>query len=437
MSLRVRVFTAMAALLALTVLGAWALAGGAVLRPLLGAVADERVDVAVYVANEIMAEPDQPERERRARELSRELGLRLRLVPDAPPHLEREGVRSFERDGRVVMFFPRGRHGEHRGTLVSLGPNGTAPWLSLHFRADTDSPQRNVGLGLVMLGGGAVLIAVLISRWMLRPLELSAQAMARVADGDLAHRVEPGGAGDAAAGIGHTFNRMADRVEGMVRGQQDLMAAVSHELRTPLTRLRLQAELLREAGAPEARVAAMEQDIGEMDELVGELLESARLHQGLLALHLGEVGLAELVASCVQAAELGERVVSVDVPPDLVLVADGARLRRVLKNLLSNVRRYTPADARVEIRATLSRDGDAGQVVLVVADDGPGVPDDALGRLFDPFFRAEGSRSRATGGLGLGLMLVQQIVLAHGGAVDAMNRPAGGLMVRIRLPVEQ
>jgi signal transduction histidine kinase len=110
---------------------------------------------------------------------------------------------------------------------------------------------------------------------------------------------------------------------------------------------------------------------------------------------------------------------------------DPRRLKRVAVNLLTNVARYTPPEARVWLRA--GADGEAG-LWISVADDGPGVPADALPRLFDPFFRAEGSRSKATGGLGLGLMLVRQIADAHGGRVEAQPRAGGGLEVRLWLP---
>lgn len=433
MSLRLRVWLSVVGLLALTVLAAWMLTGSVVLGALVGSLTDERVDTAVYVANEVRQEEGPQARIERARQLSRELGVSLRLHEELPDRHGDASWRAVQRDG-VTVFVARGHRGRRAPVLVAMGPDGGAPFLAVRFRTDLEQPRRAVALGLVLLLAAGVLASVAASRWMLRPLELAGAAMQRVADGDLSHRVEATGT-DVTGRMGATFNAMADRVQGMVEGQRELMAAVSHELRTPLARMRLQAELLRDAGAPEARIAALEADIAEVDALVGELLESARMHQGQLALRLEEVQLLPLVQDCLAAEDLGARPVTVDVPAELVLPADPARLGRVLRNLLSNIRRYTPPDAAVTVRASKVRSEDGGHVILAVADAGPGVPDADLPRLFEPFYRADGASRRATGGLGLGLMLVKQIVQAHGGSVDAMNRPAGGLLVRVVLPL--
>jgi signal transduction histidine kinase len=150
----------------------------------------------------------------------------------------------------------------------------------------------------------------------------------------------------------------------------------------------------------------------------------------VMALRRTPIDVLDLCVQALGAVDLGERTVSLDVPEGLEVEADERRLLRVLTNLLSNVARYTPAAVAVTLRA--AREGDA--VALTVADRGPGVPEADLARLFDPFFRAEGSRSRATGGLGLGLMLVRQIAEAHGGSVSAESREGGGLSVTVRVP---
>lgn len=423
MNLRLRVVAAVALLVALTVLGAWMVAGNAVLRPLVDALGMERADTAVFAAREIkQTEPAQ--RRRRALELAKDLGIRMRVIDELPQPLGRARPRIIQRKGQTVYMARAPR----APVLVSLGDDGGAPYLAVHFAVDLDKPRRRVGLGLLLILGVAVVGAVGASRWMLSPLELASSAMKRVADGDLSHRVDVGA--DAAGRIGATFNRMADRVQGLVDGQRQLMAAVSHELRTPLTRMRLQTELLREQGADPLRLDALDADIAEVDGLVGELLESARLRQGVLALHLQDNKLADLVKSAVAGAGLGERPLTVSVPDHLVVNADSARLQRVLANLLSNIVRYTPPDAAVEITA---HQADA-EVFIEVADHGPGVPEAALAQLFDPFYRTEHSRSRTTGGLGLGLMLVRQVMEAHGGRVSAHHRQGGGLLVRCVLP---
>ena len=155
------------------------------------------------------------------------------------------------------------------------------------------------------------------------------------------------------------------------------------------------------------------------------------MDQGGLGLNRGPTDLADLAAEALGTVDLGDRNVSLLIPATLSANVDRRRMLRVLTNLLSNVVRYTPADTTVEITAAADGTG----VALTVADRGPGVPDAALPRLFDPFYRTEQSRSRRTGGLGLGLMLVRQIVEAHGGSVQAENRAGGGLAVHLRLPL--
>lgn len=423
MSLRLRVFGGMAALLAATLLLGWGITTGGVLRPFFGQLVEERVDVAMHMARQVEASEDP---RRTVNQLQRELGVDARLGR-RPPRSMVHRARVLERDGREILVL----RAPGSPIAVPLDDGPRRGWLMITFPADLDAPGRKVGVGLLLLLVLAVLGALGTSRWMLRPLELARDAMRRVADGDLSHRAPAGG--DAAGQMGETFNRMAEQVEGLVRGQRDLMAAVSHELRTPLTRMRLQLELLRDAegGADPARLQALEADITAVDVLVGELLESARLDQGVMALRLAPADVAAMGAEALGAIDLGDRPVVFSVPAGLVVVLDRRRVLRVLVNLLSNAARYTPADAEL----TLAAGVEGGWLRLQVADRGPGVAPADRARLFDPFFRAEASRSRATGGLGLGLMLVRQIAEAHGGRVEAEAREGGGLSVSVWLPM--
>lgn len=424
MNLRLRVFAAVVLMLGLTVVGAWLVAGGAVLRPLLQSLSDERLDTAIFVARRLQEEPVASRRDL-ARRLSKDEGVRLRLYDELPepPRGMRGRGRVIEREG-YVLYTVRSANAP---VLVALGEGGGGPFLGVHFRVDLERPQRAVGVGLLLLLVVALLGATAASRWMLAPLELAGEAMQRVADGELGHRVQAGT--DAAGRIGATFNRMAQRVQGLLTGQRELMAAVSHELRTPLSRMRLNLEMLRDEGAPEGRVLALERDIEEMDALVGELLESARLHQGQLALRREELDLPSLIDEALAGVDLGERPVRLELLAT-TLVADRARMVRVLRNLFSNVARYTPADSELSVRTF--EEGE--RLGIEVADRGPGVAPDELERLFEPFYRTEGSRSRIGGGLGLGLMLVRQTIEAHGGRVWAERREGGGLAVQLRLP---
>lgn len=422
MSLRARVFGALSALLALTVLGAWLIVAGAVLRPMTRALLEERADLAVFIADRAAEAPD-PDAE--ARRLASALGLEARVLPERPARLSGRPLSlTLPRGARAVEVWRARR----TPMALSLRPDQASPVVVLWFPVDLNLPRRRTGLGLLTLGLAAIGGAALATRWMLRPLDLAVTGMSRMAAGDLAHRLPTGS--DASGRIGAAFNAMAERLGSLLQGQRRLMAGVSHELRTPLARARLEAELLADEGANGARIRSINDEIDEMDGLVDELLESARLEQGVLALALEPVDLADLAAELLGAVDLGERPVVLAVPPGLVARLDRRRALRALKNLLSNAVRYTPSDAEITLSATV--DGDA--LTLSVADRGGGVDREDLDRLFEPFFRADHSRSRATGGLGLGLMLVRQIAEAHGGNATAAEREGGGLIVAIRVP---
>ena len=423
MSHRLRVLAALVGLLGITVGATWFIAGRLALFPLLDALGSDRVDTALYLARSVESAADPPGK---AWDLSQQLGIEVQPVASQPaPDSSYAVVR---RRGHQVWLSRR------PALPLYVSTRGLPVWgMAVHFPVDIEQPRRRVGwgfpiLGLLVLGG-----AVLTSGWVLRPLRRTSSAMERVARGDLEVRVPEGQ--DEAGRIGATFNRMAERVAAMLTGQRRLVAGVSHELRTPLARMRLITELLRDSGADPARLDALDGEISAVDDLVGELLESARLDEGVLALRREPVALAALVEQALAAVDMGERAVSVDISAELEIELDRVRMGRVLANLLSNVARYTPTAAAVTVSARLLDTGDAGaRTRIVIADDGPGVPSQDLPHLFEPFYRAEKSRSRATGGLGLGLMLVKQIVEAHGGHIHAANRAKGGLQVTIELP---
>jgi signal transduction histidine kinase len=211
---------------------------------------------------------------------------------------------------------------------------------------------------------------------------------------------------------------MAQRVEGLVRGQRELLANVSHELRAPLTRLRLALALLPREGATEARLAEAERDLAELEQLIDDVLTTARLDVTGLPARLAEVDVRALLAGLAARAHddpiVGGRPVGVADGPPLTLLADEALLRRALWNLVENAAKYGAPPI------TLAAARDADRITLSVTDEGPGIPAPARQRVLDPFQRLDAARTPGTAaaaGVGLGLTLARRVAEVHGGGI--------------------
>ncbi len=283
-------------------------------------------------------------------------------------------------------------------------------------------------IGLVGLAG-----IVLLTFYVTAPLRRMRRSMDRVAAGDLEHRVKVKG-GDEVAQMGTSFNTMADRIKEMIVGQKELLAGVSHELRSPLARMKVNLELLRGEGVPTSRLDELESEVDSIDGLIEELLVASRLDLGSATLAPVDLLLDDLVEQAWGRVAEEARQRGMNLKRDLAEEAgtihmDPSLGRRILGNLFENAVRYA---ARGNVTVSSRRQGAA--IEVAVSDEGPGVSEDHRERLFEPFFRADPSRSRKTGASGLGLMIVRRAVEAHGGTVRAENSPGGGLQVTFSLP---
>ena len=250
------------------------------------------------------------------------------------------------------------------------------------------------------------------------------RSVQRWGEGDLTVRVSEEGQ-DEVADLARRFNAAAGRIEELVRSHKSLLANASHELRSPLTRIRMGLELMGDHPSPAAKTE-ISRNIGELDQLIDEILLSSRLDA-----KEADMGTVETIDLTGLAAEECARV---DAELEVAPQTDGSvrgvprLLRRAIRNLLENARRY---GAGTDIAVTLdTRDGDA---VLAVNDRGPGVPPQLRERIFEPFYRLPGASERE-GGVGLGLALVKSIVERHGGSVRCEARDGGGASFVIALP---
>jgi two-component system OmpR family sensor kinase len=323
---------------------------------------------------------------------------------------------------------------------------------SVVVASDLGELERTVDrLALLQLAIGAlVLVGVsglgyVVVRSSLRGLVEVEEAAAAVAAGDLGRRVPERDPRTEVGSLGASFNAMVGQVQAAFATQaasedrlRRFVADASHELRTPLTSIRGFAELHRQGAVAAAAdvsrlLGRIEDEATRMGQLVEDLLALARLDEQR-PLHLADVDLAVLVADAVHDARAVQpsrplsTVLADGVP---VLRGDQARLRQVLANLLSNAMQHTPVQAAVQVRLSV-RDGLA---VVEVADEGPGMAPEVAARAFERFFRADPSRTRASGGSGLGLSIVAALVSSHGGRLELDTAPGRGAVFRVLLPL--
>ncbi len=269
---------------------------------------------------------------------------------------------------------------------------------------------------------GTLAVGLIFVRRMTRPLRALAQAARAAGRGDRSARVTECGASELREAAG-AFNDMQRRIAGFEAERMRMLAAVGHDLRTPITGLRLRAELL-EAEDQRDDMIRMLDDMAVMAE--------GLLHAASAGAAIAPGGLAEAVCptdlDALLARLCAERGMDYAGAHPLVLPLRPVAIGRALGNILDNAQRYA-GGARVQLHRGPSA------AVIRVKDDGPGIPDSLIGRVTEPFVRGEASRNADTGGTGLGLCIAQDIIRAHGGTLVLANRPEGGLIVEIRLPL--
>jgi signal transduction histidine kinase len=382
--------------------------------------------VADYV-DRLAAEIGSPPSEERARAIAARLPVSIRIDgpqlqydshPDYPSHKrwtssgDDSGERDFGSDGWGLS---RTTADGHR---IRFGLAGPLP----------DARPRTFGwvtLGALLL---LTLLAFAFVRRLLRPLDEIGAGVARFGRGEFEPPI-PVRRRDELGDLAERINGMAASLHGKLDAKRALLLAISHELRSPLTRARVNAELIEEG---EHRNALL-RDLGEMRDLITELLESERLASGHAALHTEPADLAALVRELVATQwsdarldlQLDERIGPVPVDP--------MRVRLLLRNLIDNALRHS-AGAPTPPVVTLTRD--AGLLQLSVRDFGAGVADEHLAHLAEPFYRADSARQRATGGVGLGLFLCRLVAQAHGGELR-IRRAQPGLEVIAAWPIER
>lgn len=357
------------------------------------------------------------------------LGGEVREVRVDVVELERRPWRN--RDDGDRARGERDHHQQHdrrggprfRGLAVSLGLD-RGGWLNVATRMPPRPPAwaRSSTVAIAVTAVLSVIAVVLLVRRATRPLARLADSAERFGRGEAVGALKEEGPEDVRRTVA-AFNGMRERLERFVADRTRMLAAISHDLRTPITSLRLRAELVEDADV--------------RDKLLGTLMEMQQMTEATLAFaredadaeptrEVDMVALLDSLAS--DLSEIGPAMEVASAPDRLPYRCRPAALKRAFRNLLQNAQAYGGGGRIAVTRAA------GGGVEITVDDDGPGIPHEHLERVFEPFVRVEESRSRETGGIGLGLAIARTVVHAHGGEIALANRPEGGLRQTVTLP---
>ncbi len=333
--------------------------------------------------------------------------------------------RPFSVFGRALPFFRR-----NRAVLPFGAPDGKYWWLLL-------IPQQNMVFWLIAPQSLWILLAVVLLCYALAlhltsPLRKLQKTLERFGQGDFAARVESKRR-DELGQLTRTFDKMALRIQTLLDAERRLLLDISHELRSPLARLNVAIELARGHESPDLQLNRIEREAERLNALVSELLQVTRAEGDPASLRREPIALYELLERIVEDCRIeadahGCRIAyAADAQP--TVNGDPELLRRAAENILRNAIRYSPAGCEVNVLLRLNGEH-AG---IVIRDSGPGVPEAALGRIFEPFYRVETDRDRNSGGVGLGLSIARRAVELHRGSLRAVNRYPG-LLVEMELP---
>jgi signal transduction histidine kinase len=328
--------------------------------------------------------------------------------------------------GRRRPFLARSR------SVVAHRTTDGRYWFILSIPGDS-SAQRIFPAGQLWVLGAVVLLCYLLARYLTSPLRSLQTALERFGQGDFTAR-SGSRRRDELGQLARTFDHMAERIQNLVAAERRLLLDISHELRSPLARLGVAIELARSGDNRDAMLDRIQKESDRLNVLVGELLQATRAEVDPQALRAQPVRLDDLlslvVGDCsIEASARGSSLVF-SAPAPVTVTGDPELLRRAAENVIRNAIRYAPRETPVEVR--LEPNGSTARIQ--VRDYGPGVPEESLGRIFDPFYRVGGDRNRESGGVGLGLAIARRAIELHKGKLRARNAHPG-LLVEMELPV--
>jgi len=354
------------------------------------------------------------------------------LTPDGGLLIERRSAAGRTRELiRGPQMIVRDDKGNIAGSIFILPRQSKTPELP-----PTRSLDRSFFLTFLGATIFGVLMAMAIARWISVPVERLTAAARRMESGDLAVRVEPAGGAELAE-LARGFNAMAAALDRNEEQRRRMVSDVAHELRAPLTNIRCELESMQDgltSPTPE-RIASLHEETMHLAHLVDDLQDLALAEAGRLEIDAQPVTVAALARRAAAGMEMRARERSVTLhcegSDDVIVLADAHRAVQILTNLLANAVAHMEKPG--EVRIAWEQNG--SEAIIRVIDSGTGIPADEIPRIFERFYRVDVSRSRATGGAGLGLPIVRQLVAAHGGRVWAESVVGAGSVFSFTLPL--
>ncbi|SKC86283.1 Signal transduction histidine kinase [Burkholderia sp. YR290] len=340
----------------------------------------------------------------------------LQKGPPPPPDAPRLPLTV---DGKVI------------GWLVVAGPE------VMFHSADRQFQAQQVRATWIIAGFAALLaagVAIVLSRLLLAPVRRLVLATHRLASGDYSIRVPDAGS-DELHNLAADFNRLAISLGNAERSRRNLIADISHELRTPLAVLRGELEAIEDGvrKPDRATLASLQAEVALLSQLIDDLYELSLADIGELSFEKVRLDVAPIVEAAAESFKdrLADKKIALETDigaASVIMLGDPYRLTQLMKNLLENALRYTDSGGKVRVAVAKHEH----EIRIDVQDTHPDVPEPLLPHLFDRLFRVDASRSRQSGGAGLGLALCKHIVGQHGGTIDALRSPLGGLWIAVR-----
>ncbi len=377
-----------------------------------------------YIIEDIGSPPER----QKALQLSETTGIHISYIGDTQRWTTRNDFPTFEKvrfrklnDNDSIQF---GKKRGHR--FLKLKTDNGLMFFEFAGTDELERRSRSTHLFLFCLLTVVLFLSYLVIKRVLRPLKWLGTGVHQVKEGNLSHEVPLRG-NDELTDLARSFNEMTAHLKSTLAAKEHLLRDISHELRTPLTRLRVALELLEDTEISQE----MASDIAEMDEMIRGILETAKEHHISHRQNLTKLDLSRLLQTVTRKYENNLPAVNFSAPTDpLYSMVDGKSLQTVLTNCIENSLKFSTSNKK-PIEIHLSRKDENG--IITITDHGCGIEADELPYIFEPFYRIDFSRSRKTGGYGLGLSICKAIIEAHGGSINIYSTKGEGTQVIISL----